>query len=228
MRIERYGITIFDKDKLQFYLKQMYASNHFDKKEMTEWENKPKAIKNSFNKTMTYFEGLVRDYKVYEQNSGGTAGKHNFESAYQATEADCSNKLRQCITGITKAAVAQKEQAANIYNSAKVMTDTMTAQIKAVLDQIAQLTRAIANKENAPNGGGGGNSGSGGGGSGSRNKGQARREENQCNKPRNMGSYCSSHGFHPTSVNHTSATCLRRLSTHNATVTWNDRKGSSI
>ncbi len=41
--IERFGITISDKDKLQFYLKQMYASNHFDKKEMTEWENKPEA-----------------------------------------------------------------------------------------------------------------------------------------------------------------------------------------
>jgi hypothetical protein len=95
VHIERYGITIFNEDKLQFYLKQMYASNHFDKKKMTEWENKPKAIKNSFNKGMTFFEGLVRDYKVYEHNSGGTAGKHSFESANQATKADCSNKLQQ-------------------------------------------------------------------------------------------------------------------------------------
>ncbi len=39
------------------------------------------------------------------------------------------------------------------------MTDAMTTQIKAMLDQIAQLTKAIANKENAPNGGGS-NSGS--------------------------------------------------------------------
>jgi hypothetical protein len=31
VRIERFGITISDKDKLQFYLKQMYALNHFDK-----------------------------------------------------------------------------------------------------------------------------------------------------------------------------------------------------
>jgi hypothetical protein len=49
VRIERFGITISNEDKLQFYLKQMYASNHFDKKEMTEWENKPEAIKNDFN-----------------------------------------------------------------------------------------------------------------------------------------------------------------------------------
>jgi hypothetical protein len=32
VRIKRYGITISNKDKLQFYLKQMYSSNHFNKK----------------------------------------------------------------------------------------------------------------------------------------------------------------------------------------------------
>jgi hypothetical protein len=40
------------------------------------------------------------------------------------------------------------------------MMDAMTAQIKAMSDQIAQLTKAIPNKENAPNGGGIGNGGS--------------------------------------------------------------------
>ncbi len=83
--MEQFGITISDEDKLQFYLEQMYASNHFDKKEMTEWENKPEAIKNDLNYAKTYFEGIVRDYEVYEQNSGG---KHNFKSANQATKAN--------------------------------------------------------------------------------------------------------------------------------------------
>ena len=36
IRIECFRITISDKDKQQFYLEQMYTSNHFDKKEMTE------------------------------------------------------------------------------------------------------------------------------------------------------------------------------------------------
>ncbi len=58
----------------------MYALNHFDKKEMTEWENKTEAIRNNFNKAKTYFKGFVRDYEIYEQNSGGTASKHNFGS----------------------------------------------------------------------------------------------------------------------------------------------------
>jgi hypothetical protein len=36
VRIKRYGITISNEDKLQFYLEQMYALNHFNKKEMIE------------------------------------------------------------------------------------------------------------------------------------------------------------------------------------------------
>ncbi len=127
VRIERFGITISDEDKLQFYLEQMYASNHFDKKEMTEWENKTEAVKNNFNEAKTYFEGLIRDYEVYEQNSGGTAGKHNFESANQATKADRSNELCQYIARIAQAAVKQEEQAANIRDSTKASTDAMAA-----------------------------------------------------------------------------------------------------
>ncbi len=153
---------------------------------MTEWENNPLAIKDSFDKATTYFEGLIRDYKVYKQNSSSTAGKHSYERANQSTEANSSNKPWQYTAGIAKAVVAQEEQATNIHNSTKVMTDAMTAQIKAMSDQIAQLTKAIANKENAPNNGGGGNSGSSGSSS-SRNKGQARCEDVQYNKLHTMG-----------------------------------------
>jgi hypothetical protein len=49
MHVKCFGITISNKDKLQFYLEQMYVSNFFDKKEMTEWENKPEITKNNFN-----------------------------------------------------------------------------------------------------------------------------------------------------------------------------------
>jgi hypothetical protein len=108
VRIERFGITISDKDKLQFYLEQMYTSNHFDKKEMMEWENKIITIKDDFNEAKMYFEGLIKDYEVYVQKSSSTAGKHKFQSANQAAEAHCGNKLRQYIAGIAQAAVAQE------------------------------------------------------------------------------------------------------------------------
>ena len=163
--IKRFTITISDKDKLQFYLEQMYASNHFDKKEMIGCENQPATIKDDFNKAKLYFEGLVKDYNVYAQNSGSTAGRRNFESANQAARADASNELRKFIAGIAQAAVTQEEQAANIRDSTKASSDAMAAQIKVMLDQITQLTRAMANKKNMPNigGSGGGNGGSGGG-----------------------------------------------------------------
>ena len=103
----------------------------------------------------------------------------------------------------------------------------MAAQIKAMSDQTAQLTKAMANKENTPNGGGGGGSSSGGGGGGLRDKGQG-RVVIQYTKPRSMGCYCSSHGFHPAGKNHTSTTCQWKQPNHNVTATRNDRKGGSV
>jgi hypothetical protein len=221
IRIKRFGITISNEDKLQFYLEQMYASDHFDKKEMTEWENKTVAIKHNFGEAKLYFEGLVKDYEVYAQNSGGTAGKHNFESANQAAEADAGDELRNFIAGIAQAAVVQEEQANNIRDSAKATSDTMAEQLKAMLEQIAQLTKKLDNKEN--NGGGGG-----GGGSGGLRKRNRGRVAVQYDKPRSMGCYCFSHGFHPASENHTSANCQWKQPNHDTTATWNDRKGGSV
>jgi hypothetical protein len=69
VRTERFRITISDKDKLQFYLKKMYALNHLDKKEITEGGNKTVTIKDDFNKVkMKLYFYLVKDCKVYAQN----------------------------------------------------------------------------------------------------------------------------------------------------------------
>ena len=89
----------------------------------------------------------MKDYEVYAQNSGGTAGKHNYKSVNQAAEADARDELRKYIAGITQAAVTQEEQAANIHDSNKAATDAMFAQIKVMTDQIAQLTKAMANNQ---------------------------------------------------------------------------------
>ena len=58
-RIDRLRVVISDKDKLQLYMEQIYASNCFDKKEMMDWENKPVNIKDNYNEAKLYFEGLV-------------------------------------------------------------------------------------------------------------------------------------------------------------------------
>ena len=148
-----------------------------------EWENKSIAIKDDFDKAKLYFEPLVKDYKVYAQNSNGTAGKHNFESMNQATKADAGDELRKYIAGIAQAVVTQEEQAANIQDSSKASSDAMAAQIKTMSNQIAQLTKTMANKENTLNGGGG-SGGSGGGGLRDRGRGQVAI---QYEKPRSMG-----------------------------------------
>ena len=64
-----------------------------------------------------------------------------------------------------------EEQAAIIRDSTNALSNAMAAQIKAMLYQIAQLTRAMANKENMHNGSGG----SGGGGGGGNGSGGSRR-----------------------------------------------------
>jgi hypothetical protein len=63
----------------------------------------------------------------------------------------------------------------------------MAAQIKVMSNQIAQLTKTIANKENSTNG----CRGSSGGGLHERR--QARRDVVQYIKLRSMGCYCSLH-----------------------------------
>jgi hypothetical protein len=45
----RSDVTIADKDKLQFYLEQMYDSNHFNKNEMLAWEKQPTATKMDYD-----------------------------------------------------------------------------------------------------------------------------------------------------------------------------------
>jgi len=98
----------------------------------------------------------------------------------------------------------------------------MAAQIKTMSDQIAQLTKAMANKESTPNSGGGGGSGGG-----LRDRGQG-RVAIQYEKPQSMGCYCFSHGFHPAGENHTSANCQWKQPNHDAAATWNDRKVESM
>ena len=91
VRIDRLGVVISNEDKLQFYMEQIYASNCFDKKEMVVWENKPINVKYNYDQAKLYFEGLVRDFKTYTQNSGKHV-KKGYKSANQI--ADVGDKIR--------------------------------------------------------------------------------------------------------------------------------------
>ncbi len=68
-QLDRLGIVIRDDDKLQFYLKQIYASDCFDKTDMVTWENKLIIVKDNYTQAKVYFENLVKDFETYMQNS---------------------------------------------------------------------------------------------------------------------------------------------------------------
>ncbi len=67
----RSDVTIVDEDKLQFYLEQMYNSNHFDKNKMLTWEKQPTATKTDYDTAKNYFEALVKATDTSEMNAGG-------------------------------------------------------------------------------------------------------------------------------------------------------------
>jgi hypothetical protein len=96
-----------------------------------------------------YFEGLIQDYEVYEQNRGGTARKGRYKSANQAAEANKGNEIRKYIAKIATAAVAREEKqdeiTTNIRDSAHKKTEKMAAQLKMLSDAVAKLTTALAN-----------------------------------------------------------------------------------
>jgi hypothetical protein len=220
-RINKLGVVISDEDKLQFYMEQIYASNCFGKKEMVDWENKPINIKDNYDQAKLYFEGLVRDFETYTQNSG-EHGKKGYESANQIAEV--GDEIRRYIQEIASASVASNEKAAefaaNISEESKAKDNqfqAMTAQIQALTTTVATLSTQIAAaaKENGGGGGGGGR-GSGGGGT-----------ERMFHYTRNMGAYCYSCGYHPIGVNHTSATCTRKRDDHNNLATADHRFGRS-
>jgi hypothetical protein len=168
----RSNIMIADEDKLQFYLEQMYDSNHFNKNNMLEWEKQPNTTKTNYNSAKDYFEALVKATDTYRQNAGGgTTGRNKYESADQL--ADCGNEIREYIAKIASASAS----AANA-NATTNQFKAMAAQIKALTNAVAQLA---ATKENAnPNA-------SGGYGGGNR-----KSQRQQMKKVRNMGCYCHS------------------------------------
>jgi hypothetical protein len=92
----RSDVTIADEVKLQFYLEQMYDSNHFEKSEMLDWEKKPTIIKTNYDNAKDYFKALVKATNTYAQNTcGGNAGRNKYKSATWRTLATKSVNTSQ-------------------------------------------------------------------------------------------------------------------------------------
>jgi hypothetical protein len=73
----RLDVAIPDNNKLQFYLKEIYDSNKFDKQDMLTQEQSLAIIKTDFNQTKAYFEKIVKATIVNKQNTGGNSTQCN-------------------------------------------------------------------------------------------------------------------------------------------------------
>ena len=72
------GVPINDSDKVQIYMENMYMSDMFEEREMTEWEETPEEDK-TWATAKTYFGSLYKKRKKY--NSDMKARGAGFESA---------------------------------------------------------------------------------------------------------------------------------------------------
>jgi|LakMenEpi03Aug12_release.lakeMendotaPanAssembly.Ray.scaffolds.fasta_scaffold47914_2 hypothetical protein len=214
----RSDVTIADDDKLQFYLEEIYDSNRFDKQEMLTWERQPTATKTDFDLAKAHFEEIVNATDTYEQNAGGgTAGRNRYESANQM--ADHGDEIREYIQQLASASAANNaaDSAANIQTKNKLTT--MEEEIKKLTATIASMANKLNNNHN-PNPNGENINPNNGSNAGSQGR--------QFKKSRNMGAYCSSHGFHPVGINHDSVTCIYKKPEHKIEATWCNRLGGDM
>ena len=127
--------------------------------------------------------------------------------------ADIGDKIKDYITKIASSSVTNDDVIANMREADKkkdAEMANMSAQIKQLIGAMAKL----ASRENDdPN----------------QNRGRrGNRVVEQMTKLRNMGGYCSTHGFHPVGATHDSATCqYKKKDVHNDAATWNNRLNGS-
>jgi hypothetical protein len=211
----RLDVTIADNNKLQFYLEEIYNSNRFDKQEMLTWEKQPAAPKTDYNLARAYFKRILKATDTYKQNGGGgMAGCNCYESANQLAE--YGDVIREYIQLLASTGAANTtDNAVNVQTKEKLTT--MEGKIKKLTATIAAMAAKMTNNENRDP-----NSGASGGSSSNRVSRQP-----QMKKIRNMGTYCSLHGFHPGCANHDSVTCRNewREPEHNIATTWTNRLG---
>jgi hypothetical protein len=182
---------------------------------MLRWEQQPATTKTDHDLARAYFERIVKATDTYEQNAGGgMAGCNCYESANQL--AKYGNKIREYIQQLESAGTANAtDKSVNVQTKEKLTT--MEGKIKKLTATIAAMAAKMTNTENRDP-----NRGASTGGSSNRVSRQS-----QVKKIRNMGAYCSLHGFHPVGANHDSVTCRNewRKPEHNIAATWTNHLG---
>ncbi len=182
---------------------------------MLTWEQQPAATKTNYNLARAYFKRIVKATDTYKQNAGGgTAGRNRYKSTNQLSK--YGNKIREYIQQLASAGKANAtDNAINVQTKEKLTM--MEGEIKKLTATIAAMAAKMTNNKNQDP-----NSGTSGGGSSN-----CVSKQPQMKKIRNMGAYCSLHGFDPVGANHDSVTCRNewRKPKHNIAATWTNRLG---
>jgi hypothetical protein len=121
-------IVILDKDKLQFYLEQMYASRKFNKQEMLEWEKQPLATKQDYVLAQKYFKTIVKAMDTYVQNAGRKPQR--YQSANQL--ANLGDEIRGYIQQIAGSNITE--------GAANVQTKENLAAMEAEIRKLSKAT----------------------------------------------------------------------------------------
>ena len=166
----------------------------FDKTEMMEWEQQPINMNQTRQKPLrTQGQGARHVPPEQQQRHSRT---QQVKSANNM--ADIGDEIKDYIVKMASASVTNNDLLVANMCEADKKKDTemadMAAQIKQLTASIAKLaSRGQQNTENDdPN----------------KNRGcRGDRIVEQMTKLRNMGRYCSTHGFHPVGPTHDSVTC---------------------
>ncbi len=128
--------------------------------------------------------------------------------------ADYGNKIREYIQQLASAGAAKAtDTAANIQTKEKLTL--MEAEIKKLTTTIALMTSKFNCENINPNKEDYGGS-------------EQNSRRPQMKKLRNMGPYCSLHGFHPVGIKHDSTNCNWRKPKHKTEATWSNRLGGDM
>ena len=126
---------------------------------------------------------------------------------------DIGDEIKDYIAKIASSSVTNDDVIANMREADK-KKDAEMANMSAQIKQLTAAMAKLASRENDdPN----------------QNRGRrGDRVVEQMTKLRNMGGYCSTHGFHPVGATHDSATCqYKKKDVHNDAATWNNRLNGS-
>ena len=87
--LTNYKIIINDKDKLKFYIQDMYNSASFDKEEMKKLQKKTDQ-KRTWKNTRNYFEDII--YGIENNSQTSEAPPSENDTGVLSTSGSCTNK----------------------------------------------------------------------------------------------------------------------------------------